>query len=754
MKSRFWGAAVVALTSASVSGCESGVPDEGNEEETGELSDEIAQGIEDTGDMLRQVVQVQHRNGICSGTLISPQLVLFAGHCATYLQGGCDRFTFDQDASNGYRVVIPPLGSANINDPASTIIKLDGIQLHPAFTREDRVSKCCPAGDPVGCTFCARDSNGVIANVTNNKRHDVAVGHLSQPVSGITPSKVLFRIGPRLTSIGRYPVAVSSLVGRNVIIAGTSSTTNFPNGSFRAFATSQIFEMAYPTFDDLAPPVDVLTGAACTAPVQHNFTLGKRLKLTHQLGRTQGGCSVGGDSGGPAFLNLVSLGGSAFPVAELASTDVLVAGMSSSGDGTAVGGCGTGGSAYTPSWDFSYTSTPSDGGPVKVVAGTNGSFVEARLKDFDADGVFDADDNCPVAPNPTQANCNAHAEDAKLYPRRGDVCDPIPCARSVARAPTTTLLHQSENAGFQTKTWKFVQDEIDVTPMSSRFYGNGAGQGKLRPAVAIGSVPTQYRFCQPDLDNDVYCDGQAIDDSYADITEGTPDPSRPYHKARMIANPGSGSGQDNEPLSYVNGAAPVARRWRYAADSALWEAQGWITNVSDDAPNCGAYDQCYTNLDGRFWSHAATTKGRFADRVAAVNDPVIDRAPPTTGFRVNNAGLGSTAASAEVVYTFTKTAAFNKQWLFLDVEGNVVLASTGTSNFGIAKFDTGGLHPILTPSVVQLELRSGELATLPVMYVGGNSIVTRPAVGVPYVTERRTGLQGSASTLAALDAIL
>lgn len=62
--------------------------EEGEEqEETGDTEQPIIEGIEDETGLLPQVVMV---DGGCSGTLISPQLVLYAAHCATKLQAGCE----------------------------------------------------------------------------------------------------------------------------------------------------------------------------------------------------------------------------------------------------------------------------------------------------------------------------------------------------------------------------------------------------------------------------------------------------------------------------------------------------------------------------------------------------------------------------------------------------------------------------------------------------------------------------------------
>jgi len=67
--------------------------------------------------------------------------------------------------------------------------------------------------------------------------------------------------------------------------------------------------------------------------------------------------------------------------------------------------------------------------------------------DSDRDGVPDACDNCPGAPNPTQSDCNADAvadvnrertASTPRLPELGDACDPTPCAEATVVAESTT----------------------------------------------------------------------------------------------------------------------------------------------------------------------------------------------------------------------------------------------------------------------------------------------------------------------------
>ncbi len=601
--------------------CDPSDVDSDESEEVAEASSAIAEGIEDTTGLLPAVGRVTLQNGSCSGTLIGPDRVLFAGHCVTAIAAECSRFTFDQDATPVLTMRFPPAGSADTNAAGALVVAIDGVQVHPSFTRTDLFDACCPAGStPAGCTSCN--------TFTNNKMSDVAIAHLAQPVAGVTPMTVLRKIGTRNPGLGQYPVNLVGLIGRDLVVAGTSATTQNPQGGFRAYALSTITAV---NFD--APYSDILTGAACNGSQTVLPSAGKAITMTESVA-ANGGCPVPGDSGGPTFFNMTALGGTTFP--ELLSTEVLVAGADSAGNGAAPTCPRSVWFRYTATWDFNYTMTPNQGAAYTVPS-NNGTFIGQRMVDFDADGVLDADDNCPVAPNPNQANCNEDAELARNYPLRGDACDPIPCPALEPRDPTKVVLQETNNGWFSSKIYTAVKDRLDITPIASNFFGNGAGHGHKRPAESLGGITSKYRYCHPNAVANVICGPTSIDDIFVDIVEGAPDPSRPYHQARMIPNPGSGSGVSQESLVFASANPPYPRRWKYQDDATLWTQQGWVTNLAG-ACSTG------TCLDGRFWTHATTTKGRFNDPVNATTTYELNS--NTTGFRVNNAGQASAADNA------------------------------------------------------------------------------------------------------------
>ena len=84
----------------------------------------------------------------------------------------------------------------------------------------------------------------------------------------------------------------------------------------------------------------------------------------------------------------------------------------------------------------------SDGDHVLDVADNCAQDGNPQQQDGDEDGVGDACDGCPEDPDHEQDNCNVEAEVALGAQRRGDACDPTPCARIHTRwgpVPTSQI---------------------------------------------------------------------------------------------------------------------------------------------------------------------------------------------------------------------------------------------------------------------------------------------------------------------------
>lgn len=112
------------------------------------------------------------------------------------------------------------------------------------------------------------------------------------------------------------------------------------------------------------------------------------------------------------------------------------------------------------------------------------------------------------------------------------------------------------------------------------------------------------------------------------------------------------------------------------------------------------------------------------------------------------------SGNVDVVGTWTVSSAFTKQWLVLDLDGNVVLASSSPTAFGIARFQSAGLNPTVTPTIVNFEQGARALLLPPAVDALGSSILTRVSSSANYVTERRTDFQGTSAAISALDAVL
>jgi secreted trypsin-like serine protease len=76
---------------------------------------------------IAEIVDVQRRSAlVCSGTVISPRLVLTAGHCAANLLTGAD------NAASGYLVLT---GAASDSDPAGQVSHVLGVLVYEGFSR-------------------------------------------------------------------------------------------------------------------------------------------------------------------------------------------------------------------------------------------------------------------------------------------------------------------------------------------------------------------------------------------------------------------------------------------------------------------------------------------------------------------------------------------------------------------------------------------------------------------------------------------
>ncbi|MCB1037306.1 MAG: trypsin-like serine protease [Acidobacteria bacterium] len=570
----------------------------------------IVGGSVDSGDQIRAVVNI---NG-CSGTLISDRVVLTAAHCYGRKVTGCSAPYQPKQASNppgplasAGTVRIPAPGQTKFSQPGEDVYYIEGFRVMPGYAW-DVVDTCC-GGSSSGCDFCPTDpdyagTNFAAANVTTQVR-DVAVVYLDRPVTGIAPEEVLFEVGPT----AKYAIDPFGLVDTDVVLAGTSRVSSDPTRQ-RAFGVAKLWGMADSDTVALEEPVCSLSGQTIVTYSGQSSTFQYRPAATGTA------CFVPGDSGGPNFVNALSLGGAAVPGVPAGTR--LVAAVNSGGSYGATDNCDAviqSQSALTYNFEYDFNG--------QLVLAQNGDFIRKALDDFDADGIPNDFDNCPTVKNHDQANCNADAEEAHGYPERGDKCDPIPCAHARPEPAKLAIASSSDGQFIKVLTGVTVLEDFEIDPLASERFYNGSNNGDDTGALTAEQVPTKYRFCQIDPALNVNCNNQTIDNGFANLSNGVIGPARPYLHITMNDLQPVGPAFDQEPFDYGI-TPPTLRRWNYAADASLWTSNGWISTPGTTVP-------ATTGLDGRYWVHSDTDVGRFSSPIGA------------TGYRLKTDGTVSVA---------------------------------------------------------------------------------------------------------------
>jgi hypothetical protein len=238
-------------------------------------------------------------------------------------------------------------------------------------------------------------------------------------------------------------------------------------------------------------------------------------------------------------------------------------------------------------------------------------------RDTDDDGVGDACDNCRIVQNPAQENCNALSERVN-HPNispLGDACDPVPCPRSelaAAHVVKTCAPNPSgpfgQGMGMACQA-RVVRDQLRSTPLGSRDAGGGES--------IVANVETSARFCQQDLLSNPAIDCgafQAIKDSQLTELEVRRDPARPWHKVRFGPPPAATRVPPRGATQRWNYGSTVATsRWLYEQDYAFWLANpaGPLIPLPADIQSCQQTGPLAgTCLHGVFWLHADTPVGK------------------------------------------------------------------------------------------------------------------------------------------------
>jgi len=597
-----------------------------SEEPVGQSADAIFNGQADTAGNFRAVGALLTPIGQCSTFLIAPRVALTAAHCVPSRARGCQTHTYQQPAMPGaapaatnLRVRFPAPGSNEdqLYNPGACVAagtcqqySVDSFAWLPD-TYPVNAYDCCE-DDPNLCFACGFPDGQFPKGLP---MLDIAVLHLDRDVVGVEPMQTLLRHDLQTNEApdparGAFKVNPLGWVGAVVHVAGSGTVDDSVGQGLRRWGPTTLSSL---NLDD-EPEGSNEFPAACDEQTAKYYCEDCNLTLD-PTGISGGGADTRrGDSGSPLVMNYTAL--SATPIAGLPA-DVPVA--------VAI--------QDAVLWDTDVVVTSSDGSTMPIRTQV-GSFILARLTDWDGDGVNDELDNCLVAYNPNQENCNEAAENARGYEPVGDACDPIPCASAEVQVREEVVLEIDETF-LSVMQGRRIADRLDVEPHGSSSVGNGAHPTRPVPEVSVPTVPTHYRFCQEEPLFDIDCLESSIDDSFLNVQPpegGPPTSTAPYLPARTRVGLDLPTTSETMDHDFGQTSDSRRRRWHYEDDAQSWLSHGWITDLSGCSPVFG----CGTGLDGRFWIKSETVAGTL---VMPMTSPVV--AGGNTGYRIRLDGTAS-----------------------------------------------------------------------------------------------------------------
>lgn len=263
-------------------------------------------------------------------------------------------------------------------------------------------------------------------------------------------------------------------------------------------------------------------------------------------------------------------------------------------------------------------------------------------------------DNCQRAYNPSQSNCNRLSEKARGLALVGDACDPVPCPDSVADEPGTETLTcdtPQPDAGCTLSTLYETLSTRAIGAHRSDLVVSGArlvGDPRLND-VPVPNVNTEARYCNFQLPNVDCLDPASIDDALLSVAET---PGGTWHKTSLGLVPNLLPPQPLPPgtawsLNYDG--STTGRFWGVRTDFARWLLNGPAqipVPPSCNPLNANAIFGCLG--DGVVWTHANSSVGSLAPGGERVGNVVVG----THGDKLAN-GYTSVAPASSVRFCFS-----------------------------------------------------------------------------------------------------
>lgn len=253
--------------------------------------------------------------------------------------------------------------------------------------------------------------------------------------------------------------------------------------------------------------------------------------------------------------------------------------------------------------------------------------------DRDDDGAGDPCDVCSIADEATASNCNVDYELANGLPVIPDACDPVPCAAitPIVRIADTASFPAPPECDGVSVTQHIIQDELRIDGVPP------APLVALATAPNLGTryLPTKFRYCQPyrsgsivvDCTRPLVLNDMMIEDDVPADAKRVPTPLSPWQRMTVRRNPadfpsGSPNWISRDDDAGVEFPFPGSKRvvWDYKTDDAYWHRAG-ADPLGTSATNelCKAASFGGSCLSGYIWSHAETEIGNTTTFVKDVS---------------------------------------------------------------------------------------------------------------------------------------